>query len=127
LLLLFADTLPASRLKTTTASENQSNYKGGYDMRAAAFESQDQRAVVLWVINRASNPIEVNFDFKQRTAQASFQAGSSLVCAAMEGRCAGEQFRVFPVNKAQVKTLGASATVLLPAHSVSTLTFSTTP
>lgn len=123
LLLLFADTAPAGRLRTKTTSENQSGYKGGYDMRAAAFDSPNKDALSVWLINRASNAISVNLDLRQRTKKPVFLSGSSLICPLVEGKCSGDQYRTFPVSKNQVQNHEAGATVSLPANSVNTFIF----
>lgn len=122
LLLLLADTGATKRLITATHSENQSGYKGGYDIRAAAFERADG-SVSIWVINRAATAITVNTDLSHNNPSLQFTTGNSLICLQSDGKCAGDQFRVFAVSRAQAQARSGSFAISLPAHSVSTLTF----
>lgn len=123
LLLLFAEASPITRLQTRSTSQNQSEYKGGYDLRATAFASDDQRRISLWVINRAPTPIATELVLPATPSKMGFTKGSSLVCPVTNGRCAGSQYRVFPVNNEQVSPIKNGAIVNLPARSVTTLTF----
>lgn len=121
LLLLFAQTGPATRLQTRSFSQNQSHYKGGYDMRAAAFESTDQRTISVWLINRAPVPIAVRVDLPAHVAGTEVATGSSLVCPVIDGRCAGSQYRLFPVSKGQATRSANSVNISLPARSVTAI------
>lgn len=123
LLLLLAETGQAARLQTHSFSQNQSSYKGGYDMRAAAFEDTSQQTISLWIINRAATPIAVDIDLPARAANSELIAGKSLVCPVANGRCAGSQYLIFPVNKEQITNAGNGPNIKLAARSVTSLTF----
>jgi hypothetical protein len=123
LLLLLAQPGPGTRLQTRSISQNQSHYKGGYDMRAAAFENMDHSAISLWVVNRAPVAISFNLDLPAAAKVAGLPKGNSLVCPMIDGRCNGGQFKLFPISAAQVTRTVSGTQVNLPARSVTTLSF----
>jgi alpha-L-arabinofuranosidase len=123
LLLLLGQTTPGKRLQSRSFSQNQSNYKGGYDMRAAAFESFDRQTITVWIINRVDASIGVSVVLPVSAANAVFTAGSSLICPVSDGRCTGSQYRLFPVNEGQVTRYANNPYITLPARSVTSLTF----
>lgn len=59
-------------LATTTTSLNRSNYRGGYDLRAAVLRSEDGRKLSVWIVNRDSRAADVSL-------QLPFAAGRMLV------------------------------------------------
>lgn len=123
LLQLLAAATPAQRLQTRSFSQNKSLYKGGYDMRAAAFEKTDQRTISVWLINRAPVPIAVSFVFPARAANATFTKGSTLVCPISDGRCTGSQYLLFPDNTGQITRFANYTNMNLSSRSVTNLTF----
>lgn len=123
LLTLFADTSNAYRLQTHTSSMNQSNYKGGYDIRATALSSADKQTISLWIVNRSVIPVSTGVSLPSRKFAATFIKGSSLTCPIVNGKCSGNQFRLLPVNNNQIKSDKNGLNVVLPARSVTALEF----
>lgn len=123
LLDLFSEASSGNRLETRTVSLNQSKYKGGYDMRASAFVSPDNKIISLWVVNRSPVAITSQLTMPRHAVAAKLIKGSSLLCPLVDGRCSGDQFKVFQVNPEQVKYNQDKLKLTLPSRSVSVFQF----
>lgn len=123
LLTLFADTSHDTRLQTHTSSLNKSGYKGGYDIRATAFSSEDKQKFSLWIVNRSPYSVSTKLSLSSRNSIAKFFKGNSLLCPIANGKCSGNQFRLLSVNNSQIKNDKNGLSVILPARSVTALEF----
>lgn len=51
-----------SVLSTSSNSDNHSQYPGGYDVRATALVNPARDTIVVWAVNRASQPVDTSID-----------------------------------------------------------------
>lgn len=75
-----------SVLSTQSRSDNHSGYPGGYDVRAAAFTNPARDAIVVWAVNRSSQPTRAEmalkgFALKQAMLKHDYIAGKPGVSA----------------------------------------------
>lgn len=56
---LLRESMLPNVLFSSTESNNQSDYEGGYDMRAVVMSDEQRVRYSAWAINRASKPVEV--------------------------------------------------------------------
>lgn len=109
------------RLLSRTTSRNQSEYVGGYDVRASAFEDRDRQHLVVWVANRSPAPAPITLTSERLLRLDAEPQGRSLVCVRPPQDCRTQHFRVVPLNQAQVTANDGHLQITLPAHSVSVL------
>ena len=57
-------------LVTTTANQPTAQYADGYDIRAAAFRSNDKKTFGLWVANRRDESVAINLHYKPLSSSA---------------------------------------------------------
>lgn len=58
-------------LSTDTNSDNHSQYPGGYDVRATALVNPARDTIVVWAVNRATQPTEASIDLRSITAKGA--------------------------------------------------------
>lgn len=120
LLEMFGRSGAVVRWQTSSNGPNRSGYRGGYDVRAAAFGTNTPGESVLWVINRALMPSQLSIQLPA-SLNVEFSDGLSLLCAEANGRCQGAQFRELAIRASQVSSNDLGLLVSLPAASVSVI------
>lgn len=116
-------------LKTTTDGSNNSEYLGGYDVRATAIQNTPQQ-ITLWVVNRANKSLNADtllkrFGGKTVDIQHRYIAGKTGSDANTET----DDFSVFlkaPTHHGLVDSQGV-LTLSLPPLSVSNIKISVNP
>lgn len=114
---------------TRTTSPNASNYRGGYDVRAAGFRDVRGGKLGLWVINRNAEPYRLALEAQSRqqtrfTLKHYFITGQGVFDDASETPTVVElEPEAQPVRWER----GSAISVTIPAHSVSTLVFTPNP
>lgn len=121
LLEMLAQTGATTRLKTTSEGVNRSGYRGGYDVRAAAFKTGRSGELVLWIVNRSPEPAKL-FVALPAALLGSFDSGRSLICLQRDGRCTGDQFREIEMRETQLNAAAGGVSVSLPAAGVTVIT-----
>lgn len=112
-------------LATLSKSRNQSNYKGGYDMRSVVMVDTAKKNYSIWMVNRNGNPIQAMLkipDLKSLKLKAQHVWLSNTDINATNYTDAGQ---VQP-QKAPLMldfNLSGSTLITLPPFSISTLSF----
>lgn len=118
-----AATKPALRMQTRTTSMNVSAYKGGYDLRAGAFKSADQKTLSIWMVNRNPAAITVVTTLPPSMSKATFTNATVIDCTVTDGKCGGADFRSTKLASSSVARAGTTAALKVPARAVAVYTF----
>lgn len=121
-------TLPRA-VATRTTSPNASDYRGGYDVRAAGFSDATGTKLGLWVVNRNAAPydlmLEATGDRETRFGMRHyFITGQGVFDPSNE---TPPKVELAPTVQPVQWDAGKSMVVSIPAHSISTLIFTHEP
>jgi hypothetical protein len=114
---------PSLRMQTRTTSMNQSQYKGGYDLRAGAFKTADKKSLAIWMVNRNTAAITVATGLPASMSSAALTSSTVIDCTIADGKCGANDFRRASLPAASIARAGGNVTLKLPARSISVLVF----
>ncbi|WP_324778861.1 hypothetical protein [Thiobacillus sedimenti] len=110
-------------LETRTASRNDSEYAGGYDIRASLMSNAARDKFALWAVNRSGKAVQLKLAVRQLAGRTPSARQVSLADANPNANNALNGQRLLPRATAVTLHFDASgeAWVSLPANSVSAL------
>lgn len=119
---LLRESMLSDVLFSSTESNNQSDYEGGYDMRAAVMSDVKRVRYSVWAINRANKPVEVVVGInalrdKKLKGQHSWITSETLRVGNVEGEA---QTGIVSEDVNLDFDPSGNASVILPPYSIST-------
>lgn len=112
-----------ARLVAQTASRNEAEYGGGYDVRGTAFRDESGENIVVWVVSRAPSAVKLHVELPPAVGFSGEVNGKSLICVRAPTECRGRDFRSISMKTNQFAMGAGGVDVSLPARSVSVLKF----
>lgn len=123
---ILRDSMLQEALPTTTRSPDHSRYDGGYDLRALVMADAERKRYAVWAVNRSGQPLAARLSI---SALKNLKLAGKHVWLADRTPRANNYLvgnRVLPAESTIELAFNEadSATVILPAYSVSALSFS---
>jgi alpha-L-arabinofuranosidase len=104
-------------------SKNNSNYYGGYDIRASVQTNREKTKYNIWLVNRSNSEAKITFKIPQLSSQKKKAVMLSLFDSNLNRNNMNKRGELFPVSSTLDLMFGQSGEVNIktPGQSVSTI------